>query len=276
VTDAVKGKVAFITGAARGQGRAHAVRLAEEGADIIAVDVCAPIATVPYGMPTLDDLAETASLVRSTGQRVVTAEADVRDLATLSQAVAAGVQELGRLDIVVANAGISTTAPTLDMTEEMWTTMLDINLTGVWKTLKAAVPYVVRGGRGGSVVITSSIATEIAHENTAHYTASKHGLVGLMRVMAKELAPQNIRVNSLHPTTVGTGMVLNDTIYRLFRPDLEHPTRDDFLQAAQTINALPVPMLEPIDVAHAVVYLVSDAGRYITGTAQVLDAGASL
>jgi SDR family mycofactocin-dependent oxidoreductase len=276
VTDAVRGKVAFITGAARGQGRAHAVRLAEEGADIIAVDVCAPIATVPYGMPTPDDLAETASLVRSTGRRVVTAETDVRDLATLSQAVTTGVEELGRLDIVVANAGISTTASTLDMTEEMWTTMLDINLTGVWKTLKATVPHVIRGGRGGSVVITSSIATEIAHENTAHYTASKHGLVGLMRVMAKELAPQNIRVNSLHPTTVGTGMVLNDTIYRLFRPDLESPTRDDFLQAAQSINALPVPMLEPIDVAHAVIYLVSDAGRYITGTTQVLDAGASL
>jgi SDR family mycofactocin-dependent oxidoreductase len=276
VTDAVKGKVAFITGAARGQGRAHAVRLAEEGADIIAVDVCAPIPTVPYGMPTPDDLSETASLVRSTGRRVVTAQADVRDLATLTEAVTAGVQELGRLDIVIANAGISTTASTLDMTEEMWTTMLDINLTGVWKTLKATVPHVVQGGRGGSVVITSSIATEIAHENTAHYTASKHGLVGLMRVMAKELAPQNIRVNSLHPTTVGTGMVLNDTIYRLFRPDLENPTRDDFLQAAQSINALPVPMLEPIDIAHAVIYLVSDAGRYITGTTQVLDAGASL
>jgi SDR family mycofactocin-dependent oxidoreductase len=276
VTDAVKGKVAFITGAARGQGRAHAVRLAEEGADIIAVDVCAPIPTVPYGMPTPDDLSETASLVRSTGRRVVTAQADVRDLATLTEAVTAGVQELGRLDIVIANAGISTTASSLDMTEEMWTTMLDINLTGVWKTLKATVPHVVQGGRGGSVVITSSIATEIAHENTAHYTASKHGLVGLMRVMAKELAPQNIRVNSLHPTTVGTGMVLNDTIYRLFRPDLENPTRDDFLQAAQSINALPVPMLEPIDIAHAVIYLVSDAGRYITGTTQVLDAGASL
>jgi SDR family mycofactocin-dependent oxidoreductase len=276
VTGAVEGMVAFITGAARGQGRAHAVRLAEEGADIIAVDACTPITTVPYAMPTPEDLDETASLVRASGRQVVTAQADVRDLAALSSAATAGVEQLGRLDIVVANAGISTTAPTLDMSEEMWATMLDINLTGVWKTLKATVPHIVRGGRGGSVVITSSVATEIAHENTAHYTASKHGLVGLMKVLAKELAPQNIRVNSLHPTTVATGMVLNDTIFRLFRPDLEHPTREDFLRAAQDINALPVPMLEPIDISHAVIALVSESGRYITGTTQVLDAGASL
>jgi SDR family mycofactocin-dependent oxidoreductase len=276
VTRGIEGKVACITGAARGQGRCHAERLAQEGADIIAVDACAPIATVPYAMPTPEDLAETASLVRATGRRIVTAQADVRDLASLTDAVDAGVEELGRLDIVIANAGISTTAPTLDMSEEMWATMIDVNLSGVWKTLKAAVPHVVRGGRGGAVVITSSIATEISHENTAHYTASKHGLVGLMRVLAKELAPHGIRVNSLQPTTVATDMVLNDTIYRLFRPDLENPTRDDFEEAAQAINALPVPMLEPIDVANAVVHLVSDAGRYITGTTQVLDAGASL
>jgi (+)-trans-carveol dehydrogenase len=276
VTSGIEGRVAFITGAARGQGRCHAERLAAEGADIIAIDACAPVATVPYAMPTPEDLAETASLVRTSGRRIVTAQADVRDLAALIEAVDAGVAELGRLDIVIANAGISTTAPTLDMSEEMWATMIDVNLSGVWKTLKAAVPHVVRGGRGGSVVITSSIATEISHENTAHYTASKHGLVGLMRVLAKELAPQGIRVNSLQPTTVATDMVLNDTIYRLFRPDLENPTRDDFAEAAQAINALPVPMLEPIDVANAVVHLVSDAGRYITGTTQVLDAGASL
>jgi SDR family mycofactocin-dependent oxidoreductase len=276
VTGAVEGKVACITGAARGQGRAHAVRLAEEGANIIAIDACAPIATVPYAMPSPEDLAETSALVRSTGRQIVTAQADVRDLAALSAAVSRAVHELGRLDIVIANAGISTTASTLDMTEEMWSTMLDVNLTGVWKTVKATVPYILVGGQGGSVVITSSVATEIAHEHTAHYTASKHGLVGLMRVLAKELAPQNIRVNSLQPTTVATGMVLNDTIYRLFRPDLEHPTRDDFEQAAQHINALPVPMLEPIDVANAVLFLVADSGRFITGTTQVLDAGASL
>ena len=276
MTGAVEGKVAFITGAARGQGRAHAVRLAEEGADIIAVDACAPVATVPYALPTPEDLEETASLVRATGRRIVATRTDVRNLAAMSEAATTGVRELGRLDIVIANAGISTAAPTLDMTEEMWATMVDVNLTGVWKTLKASVPHIVSGGRGGSVVITSSIATQIAHENTAHYTASKHGLVGLMRVLAKELAPLNIRVNSLQPTTVATEMVLNDTIYRLFRPDLESPTRDDFLEAAQGINAMPVPMLEPIDVAHAVVYLVSDAGRYVTGTTQVLDAGASL
>jgi SDR family mycofactocin-dependent oxidoreductase len=276
VSGAVEGKVAFITGAARGQGRAHAVRLAEEGADIIGIDACAPIGTVPYALPTSEDLEETASMVRATGRRMVATKADVRELAALSEAATAGVRAFGRLDIVIANAGISTAAPTLEMTEEMWGTMIDVNLTGVWKTLKAGVPHIVRGGRGGSVVITSSIATHIAHEKTAHYTASKHGLVGLMRVLAKELAPLNIRVNSLQPTTVATEMVLNETVFRLFRPDLESPTREDFLQAAQGINAMSVPMLEPIDVAQAVVYLVSNAGRYITGTTQVLDAGASL
>lgn len=276
MSGAVEGQVAFVTGAARGQGRAHAVRLAGEGADVIAVDACAPIGTVPYAMPTPEDLEETASLVREQGGKVVTATVDVRDLAGLTDAAAGGVAQLGRLDIVVANAGISTTASTLEMTEEMWTTMLDINLTGVWKTVKATVPHITAGGRGGSVVITSSVATEIAHEHTAHYTASKHGLVGLMRVLAKELAPQRIRVNSLHPTTVATGMVLNDAIYRLFRPDLEEPTQEDFLQAAQEINALPVPVLAPIDIAHAMLYLVGDSGRFITGTMQVLDAGASL
>jgi (+)-trans-carveol dehydrogenase len=272
----VAGKVAFITGAARGQGRSHALRLAQEGADIIAVDICKQVETVPYPTSTPDDLAETVRQVEALDRRIIATEADVRDAAALGKAVERGVAELGRLDIVLANAGISAPAPTLEMSEETWSTMIDINLTGVWKTIKAAVPHIVAGGRGGSVVITSSLAALMANENTAHYSAAKAGLVGFMKVLAKELAPQNIRVNTIHPTTVATDMILNDATYRLFRPDLENPTRADFEVAARTLNALPVAAVEPVDISNAVLYLVSDDGRYVTGTTLSVDAGGVL
>jgi SDR family mycofactocin-dependent oxidoreductase len=272
----VEGKVAFITGAARGQGRSHAVRLAQEGADIIAVDVCRQVDTVPYPTATSEDLAETVRQVEALDRRIVATEADVRDLGALTKAVDDGVGQLGRLDIVLANAGISTPAPTLEMDEETWSTMIDVNLTGVWKTVRAAVPHIIDGGRGGSVVITSSLAAQKANANTAHYTAAKAGLVGLMKVLALELAPQNIRVNTIHPTTVATDMILNEPTYRLFRPDVEHPTRADFEEAALTLNKMPVPALEAVDISNAVLYLVSDDGRYVTGTTHTVDAGGNL
>jgi SDR family mycofactocin-dependent oxidoreductase len=272
----VEGKVAFITGAARGQGRSHAVVLAQEGADIIAVDIAEQVETIPYPTATANDMAETVRQVEALDRRIVAVEADVRDLGALQDAVDRGVAEFGRLDIVVANAGVSSPSPTLTMTEETWSTTLDINLTGVWKTVKASVPHIIASGRGGSVVITSSLAATKASENTAHYSASKAGLVGFMRVIAKELAPQNIRVNTIHPTTVNTDMILNDSIYQLFRPELERPTRADFEEAAMGINALPVAAIEPIDISHAVLYLVSDDGRYVTGTTHVVDAGGGL
>jgi len=272
----VEGKVAFITGAARGQGRSHAVQLAQEGADIIAVDVCRQVDTVPYPTATSEDLAETVRQVEALDRRIVATEAYVRDLGALTKAVDEGVSQLGRLDIVLANAGISTPAPTLEMDEETWSTMIDVNLTGVWKTVRAAVPHVIDGGRGGSVVITSSLAAQKANANTAHYTAAKAGLVGLMKVLALELAPQNIRVNTIHPTTVATDMILNEPTYRLFRPDVEHPTRADFEEAALTLNKMPVPALEAVDISNAVLYLVSDDGRYVTGTTHTVDAGGNL
>lgn len=270
------GQVAFITGAARGQGRSHAVRLAEEGADIIACDISQSVETVPYPMSTAEDLAETVRAVEALDRRIVVHEADVRDASALTRVVEQGVAELGRLDIVLANAGISSPAPTLEMSEQTWQEMIDINLTGVWKTLKASVPHIIAGGRGGAVVITSSLAALYANENTAHYSAAKSGLVSLMRVMAKELAPQNIRVNTVHPTTVASGMILNDATYRLFRPDLENPTRADFEEAARTLNRLPVAAMEPVDISNAVLYLVSDEGRYVTGATHVIDAGGTL
>ncbi len=273
---ALDGKVALITGAARGQGRSHAVRFAREGADIIAIDVCAQVKTVDYPTATTDDLTETVRRVEAAGRRILSIEADVRDYDALKQAADAGVAEFGRLDIVVANAGISTMAPTLEMSDEMWTTMIDVNLTGQWRTLKAAVPHIIAGGRGGSVVIPSSLAAQMTNANMAHYSSAKSGLVGLMRVLAKELAPHNIRVNTVHPTTVATDMVLNDVTFRLFRPDLESPTRDDFEKAARAVNALPVTMTEPEDITEAVLYLVADSGRYVTGTQHIIDAGGRL
>ncbi|ONM49207.1 mycofactocin-coupled SDR family oxidoreductase [Nocardia donostiensis] len=272
----LNGKVAFITGAGRGQGRSHAVRFAREGADVIAVDTTKPVESISYPLATADDLAETARLVEAEGQRIIARDADVRQYAALAAVVEEGVNTFGRLDIVVANAGISNPAPTLDMSEDTWQDMIDINLTGVWKSLKASVPHIIDGGRGGSVVITSSLAAVYANENVAHYAAAKAGLVMLMKVMAKELAPHSIRVNTVHPTTVATGMILNDATYRLFRPDLENPTRGDFEEAARTLNRLPVVALEPEDVTETVLHLVSDSGKYITGTTQLLDAGGSL
>ncbi|MDV3354483.1 mycofactocin-coupled SDR family oxidoreductase [Dietzia sp. IN118] len=270
------GKVAFITGAARGQGRSHAVRFAEEGANIIGVDVSAQIDTVPYPTAQPGDLEETVRQVEAAGGRMLASEVDVRDLAALTKAADDGAAEFGRIDIVIANAGISSMAPTLEMDENTWQTMIDINLTGVWKTVRAAVPHIVAGGRGGSVVLTSSLAAMMTNANIAHYTAAKTGMVGLMQVLAKELAPQNIRVNTVHPTTIATDMVLNDATYKLFRPDLENPTRQDFEEAASQMNPLPLPVPESIEITNAVMYLVSDDARYVTGNTHVVDAGARL
>ncbi|GAA3641392.1 mycofactocin-coupled SDR family oxidoreductase [Kineosporia mesophila] len=272
----VEGKVAFITGAARGQGRSHAIKLAEEGADIIAVDIVDQVESAPYATATAEDLAETVKAVEALDRRIIARTADIRDLAALTAVAQEGVAEFGRLDIVLANAGISSMAPLLDLTEDQWNEMIDINLSGAWKTLKATVPHIIDGGRGGSVVITSSLAAMVANGNNGHYSAAKAGLVSLMKTAAKEWAPHNIRVNTIHPTTVQTPMILNDATYALFRPDLEKPGYDDFIVAANTLNALPVPVTEPIDITNAVLYLVTEDGRYVTGTTHVVDAGGAL
>lgn len=273
MTEKLAGKVAFITGAARGQGRSHAVRLAQEGADIIAVDISRQVETVDYPTADAAQLAETVRLVEGLGRRVVARESDVRDLDALTAAVEDGVAELGRLDIVLANAGVFTPASALDMSVETWQTMIDINLTGVWKTVKAAVPHVRAGKRGGAVVLTGSMAAMHPTANTAHYSAAKAGLVMLAQVLAKELASESIRVNTVLPTTVATDMILNEASYRLFRPDLEHPTRADFEEVAATMNQMPVALVEPVDISHAVLYAVTDASRYVTGTALPVNAG---
>lgn len=269
----VEGKVALITGAARGQGRAHALRLAEEGADIIAVDSCVSHATVPYAGATEADLAETAKQVEDLDRRVLTRTVDVRDLSRLQEVVAEGVSEFGRLDVVCANAGIASFAPAWEITEDVWQEMIDINLTGVWKTLRATVPTMVKQGSGGSIILTSSIAGLVAFANLAHYTAAKHGVTGLMRTFAVELAPHRIRVNSVHPTVVDTDMVQNQAMYQLFL-GTEGATRVDAEVGMSAINAIPIPWVDPIDISNAVLWLASEEARYVTGTTQVIDAGA--
>jgi SDR family mycofactocin-dependent oxidoreductase len=266
----VEGKVAMITGAARGQGRSHAVRLAQEGADIVAIDICGSVPTAPYELGTAVDLEQTADAVRALGRRVATHAVDVRDYPALKAAVDHSVEEFGHLDIVIANAGIVSFGAMVDMSEETWQDMIDINLTGAWHTCKAAIPRLTDGG---AIVITSSIAGLTGFANVGHYVAAKHGLVGLMRTLASELAPRFIRVNTVHPTEVDTPMIQNDAHYRLFRPDLATPDRDDFAEAAEALHLLPVRWLDPVDVSNAVLFLVSDEARYITGVSLPIDAG---
>ena len=272
-TGRVAGKVAFITGAARGQGRSHAVRLAEEGADIIAVDLCGDMANVPYPLATPGDLAETVRQVEALDRRIVARQADVRDQAALKSAVDDGVAEFGRLDIVCANAGVNQPTPAQDMDEEVWGDIVDVDLSGVWRTCKAAIPHLIAGRRGGSIVLTSSAAGLKGYANIAHYTAAKHGVVGLMKTLAQELAPHRVRVNTVNPTQVDTPMIMNEPMYKLFCPDVSEPTRDDFAPASQAMHLLPVPWVAPRDVSNAVLFLASDEARYITGTAVPVDAG---
>jgi (+)-trans-carveol dehydrogenase len=273
MTRRLEGKVAFITGAARGQGRSHAVRLAEEGADIIAVDLCGDLAEVPYPLGTAEDLAETVSQVETLGRRIVARQADVRDQPSLDAAVAEGVARLGRLDIVCANAGVNKPAPMLEMTEPTWLDIVDVDLSGVWRTCKAAIPYLLAGGSGGAIVLTSSAAGLKGYANIAHYTAAKHGVVGLMKTLAQELAPHRIRVNTVNPTQVDTPMIMNESMYKLFCPGLDAPNREDFAPISQAMNALPIPWVAARDVSNAVLFLASDEGRYITGVALPVDAG---
>ncbi|AWK73919.1 3-ketoacyl-ACP reductase [Rhodococcus oxybenzonivorans] len=269
----LENKVALVTGAARGQGRSHAVRLAEEGADIVAIDICAPVATVPYDSSTPDDLAITVELVKETGRHIIHRECDIRDLAGLQLVVADAVEQLGGIDIVVANAGITSFAPSWELSEEQWQEMVDINLTGAWKTTKAAIPSMIERGKGGSIILTSSIAGVIAFPNLSHYTAAKHGVTGLMRALAIELAPHNIRVNSVHPTNVNTPMINNSSVLELFFPHLDNPTQAEVEAGFTPMQALRIPWLEPIDVSNAVVHFACDESRYVTGTTHVIDAG---
>jgi SDR family mycofactocin-dependent oxidoreductase len=261
----VAGKVAFITGAARGQGRSHAIRLAEEGADIIAVDICRDYGTVPYAMATEADLAETVKAVEALDRRIVATQADVRDAAALKAAVDDGVAQLGRLDIVSANAGICTVQSWDEVTPAVWQDTLDTNLTGVWNTMVVSVPHLIAAG-GGSIICTSSTAGIKGLPYLAPYVAAKHGVVGIARTMANELAIHKIRVNTVHPTGVdtpmGNGLSGLETLIN----------RDPNLGPIY-MNTLPVEIVDPRDISNAVLFLASDEARYVTGLEFTVDAG---
>jgi SDR family mycofactocin-dependent oxidoreductase len=271
------GKVALVTGAARGQGRSHALALAQEGADVVAVDICRPVETVSYPMATEGDLAETVAAVERLDRRIVAAPVDVRDLEGFTAFVDDAVGRLGRLDVVSANAGIAGLASsTIDLSSDEWAEMIGVNLTGVWHTAKVAVPHIVRGGRGGSVVLTSSVAGLKAYPGIGHYVAAKHGVIGLMKALALELAPHDIRVNAISPTNVDTPMIQNEALWRRFVPDKEAPTAEDYAERAKQLNVLPHPWVEPSDISEALVFLASDAARYITGVTLPVDLGSML
>jgi SDR family mycofactocin-dependent oxidoreductase len=263
----VAGRIALVTGAARGQGRSHAVRLAAEGADILAVDICAPVDHLDYAMATPEDLATTARLVEETGARVVTRTVDVRDPAALTQAVADGVGALGGLDIAVANAGVCSIQRWDEVTPDLWDTVIGINLTGVWNTCAAAIPHLVERG-SGSMILVSSTAGLKGQPFLTPYVASKHGLVGIMRSLSNELASKHIRVNSLHPTGVDTPM-LNAMTGLTERIEASPDVGSLFL------NSLPVDLVRSADVSNAVLFLASDEARYVTGLTMTVDAGAS-
>jgi SDR family mycofactocin-dependent oxidoreductase len=276
----VEGKVAFITGAARGQGRSHALRLAEEGADIIAVDICHDLPTNDYPLASPDDLQETVQLVEKYGRRIVAVEADVRDRASLAAALTQGIAELGKLDVVVAQAGIMPLGGNPPM--QAWTDVVDTNLLGVINAIHASIPHLTEGG---SVIATGSAAAfmvgiQIAspgdNPGGAGYAYAKRALSEFVHELARNLAPRMIRANVVHPTNCNTPMLNSDPMYKAFRPDLPNPTREDALVAFPSQNAMPIPYVEPVDISNAVVFLASDESRYVTGLQLKVDAGSYL
>ncbi|TYB44481.1 mycofactocin-coupled SDR family oxidoreductase [Microbispora tritici] len=275
----VEGKVVAITGAARGQGRSHAVRLAEEGADIIALDACTDIEVAQYPMATVEDLKETVRLVEQTGRRIFSRQVDVRDRAELQNAIDDGVAELGRLDVVIPNAGISVLGPDRPLTA--FTDTVDINLVGVINTIHATLPHL---SETASVIVVGSMVGLIPDRGDPGpmgpgglgYSLAKSTLIQYVNTLALQLAPSGRRVNALHPTNVDTDMIQNESVWRLFRPDLEHPTREEGNASFAMIHGMPIPCLDPSDVSHAVVYLASDESRYVTGNQFKIDAGALL
>jgi SDR family mycofactocin-dependent oxidoreductase len=263
----LSGKVAVVTGAARGQGRSHAVTLAADGADIVACDVPGDIKTIEYAMGTAEELAETAGLVEGHDRRCVTVEGDLRETAAAQAVAGRAMAEFGRIDILVCNAGVMSAADsTWDLTDEQWEDMIGVNLTSVWKVCRAVVPHMIAGGQGGAITITGSVGGLRSVAGCTHYDAAKYGCIALMRTLAWELAPKNIRVNVVHPTGVNTEMSNNEWFGRWLNEheDLAEPMRG---------NRMPVDVIQPEDVSKLIAFLVSDDARYITGVEHRVDAG---
>ncbi|HLI77745.1 MAG TPA: mycofactocin-coupled SDR family oxidoreductase [Acidobacteriaceae bacterium] len=266
------GQVAIITGAARGQGRSHAVTLARAGANIVACDIAGPVSTAPYAMATIDDLHYTAELVGKAGGRCLTVQADVRRLEQMQGVVGNALAEFGKVDVLVANAGIMTLAGLDEMTSEIWQETIDINLTGVANSIRAVLPPMLQQ-QYGRIVATASGAGRMGERHLAHYCASKWGVIGLVKSTAMEFAKRGITCNAVSPSAVNTNLIHNDACYAVFRPDLEAPTIDDVKEVFLSLNEMPVPWVEPEDVSEAVLFLVSPRARYITGVAFDVAAG---
>jgi SDR family mycofactocin-dependent oxidoreductase len=267
----LSGKVAFITGAARGQGRSHAVRFAEEGADIIALDLCDQVETAPYPMSTPDDLARTVELVESLDRRIIARQGDTRDGARIQAVVDEGLAEFGRIDVAVANAGFTSVGYLWELDEDSWRDVIDVDLTGVWKTMKAVTPAMIEQ-RHGSIIVTGSTGSVVGLPRLGHYTAAKHGVIGLVKSFAAELAPYGIRVNAVNPGNVNSPMINNPAAWAAFTGS-EGITGEQFATAMQANNAIPVPWVEMRDVSNAMLYLASDESRFVTGTQHVVDGG---
>jgi SDR family mycofactocin-dependent oxidoreductase len=265
----LQGRVAFITGAARAQGRSHAVRLAREGADIIALDICARASdTLSYTPATPEDLSETVRLVEAEGRKVLAREVDIRDDAALRQLVADGVEQFGRLDVLVANAGVLGWGRVWELTDEQWDTVIGINLTGTWRTLRAAIPAMIEAGNGGSIVVVSSSAGLKATPGNGHYAASKHGLTGLTNTLAIELGEYGIRVNSIHPYSVDTPMIEPEAMMEIFA---RHPS---FVHSFPPMPLQPKGFMTADEVADVVAWLAGDGSGTVTGTQVPVDKGA--
>lgn len=269
-------KVVLITGAARGQGRSHALAFAREGARIIAIDACADIEGVPYPMANEDDLKETVRLVEAAGGKITAKIADVRSQESLDAAIIAGIEELGVPDTVIANAGVLVMGPmSWEATEAQWTNTVDIILNGAWRTCKAVVPYMIEAGKGGSIILVSSSNGFRGEPNHSSYNASKYGLIAFMRALANELGPHWIRVNTIHPCTVRTDMTWNESVIELFAPghDMTTITEDEWYDNMAPMNVLPVGAIQPSDVSEVVKFLASDGAKFITASEIPVDAG---
>jgi SDR family mycofactocin-dependent oxidoreductase len=267
------GKVVFITGGARGQGRSHALAFAREGADIVITDLAKQTSTIPYAMSTEDNLNETTEAVESLDRRCVSIVADARDSNAMRDATQAAVEEFGKLDILIVNHGVVSLSPIADMSDETWDDTISTNLTGVFKTIRAALPHMVKQG-SGRILVTASMAAAMGIPTIGHYVASKWGVVGLVKSVALEVAKHNITVNAVSPTNCNTDMIHHDAFYKLFAPDLENATREQVAPSFASLHPLPdVPWIEPIDISNAMLFLASDEARFITGEVMHVSAG---
>lgn len=266
------GKVALITGGARGQGRSHAITFAREGADIVVCDLAAQIETVPYTMSNPDDLSETVKLVEEQDRRCVAMQADVRDTAQVKSVVDRAIAEFGQVDILIANAGIVAPVPLVDISDQAWSDMVETDLTGVFKSIRAVAPYMIER-RSGRIIATSSMVGKTGVPGLAHYVAAKWGVIGLVKSAALEFGQYGITVNAVCPTNVDTPMIQNPAMYSLFAPDIQNPTRDDVVPGFTSLNALPIPWVQVQDISEGMLYLAAESGRYVTGETLTIAAG---